>query len=94
MKVLNDYCITHSRVPLDVHCCNNKYIMVEVLYLKYNKRISSAKGMCPLHVKKIFISILLSLAIFHSPKCWGKGHKSRLYGSSISLHVKLYQLLL
>ena len=61
------YCRTCSGVPLEVHCCNNKYIRIEVLYLRYNRRNSYTTGMCTLRVKKIFILVLPSIAIFKFP---------------------------
>lgn len=69
--------------PPDVHCCNNKYIRMEVLYLRYHTRISSTQGMCNSHVKTILISVLPSVAMFRSPNCWGGGRESGLYGSRI-----------
>ena len=66
--------------------------MMEVLYLRYSKRISSAKGMRTSHVKKIFISILLSITIFYPPKSWGRGHESGLYGTTEHGLLRLKQL--
>ena len=89
-EIISDLdCVPYNPLscPPDVHCCNNKYITMEVLYLRYNRRISSTKGMCTLHVKKIFISTLLSLAIFHSYRCWGRGHESGLYSSFLKFNT-------
>jgi hypothetical protein len=82
-QIVNIICLQHNPLscPPDVHCCNNKYKIKEVLYLRYNRRNSSAKDICNTYVKKIFISVLLSLAIFHFPKCWGRGQESEFYGS-------------